>query len=177
MDDEAGGAEHPAGEGADVAVPEPTPRNPRQIRTRRRRRRRQLGTLLFLLVAAGVFAAAYFTLAGGGSSSNDASRTTSAAGAATTTGAPPFVGTYKTTSGINVRQGAGTNFPTVGTIEQGRTVTAVCVAQGQPVDTPSGSNSQWLKVAGSWPVGYVSAGYVTASADLSANKIPACPAA
>lgn len=154
--------------------PAPAPRNPRQVRARRRRRRRQFGTLLFVLVAAGVFAAAYFALAGGDDSSNDA--TNGAGSLVTTTVEPPFVGTYKATTGLNVRQGPGTSVPTVGVIETGRDVTVVCVVEGEMVNAPNGPNSQWLKVAGSWPVGYVSSAFVAVGDDLRTQKIPTCPA-
>src|SRR3954471_13041146 len=156
-------------------APVPGPRNTRQVRARRRRRRRQLGTLLFVMVAAGVFAAAYFALAGGDDSSNDAANATGSL--VTTTVEPPFVGSYKATTGLNVRQGPGTNVPTVGVIETGRDVTVVCVSEGEMVDAPSGPNSQWLKVAGAWPVGYVSSAFVAVGDDLRTQKIPTCPAA
>jgi uncharacterized protein YgiM (DUF1202 family) len=160
---------------AHEAAPEPAPRNPRQVRARRRRRRRQLGTLLFVLVAAGVFAAAYFAISGGDDDATD-DRATASSGV-TTTVVPPFIATYKATTGLNVRQSPATTAPVVGVVEQGRDVTAVCVVQGEVVTTASGANPQWLKIAGGWPVGYVSAAYVTAGADLTAGKIPACPAA
>jgi hypothetical protein len=159
----------------DAPAPAPgrAPLNPRQVRARRRRRRRQLGTLLFVVVAVGIFATAYFVLFGGDDDSS-ADRATGTSGV-TTTVVPPFVATYKTTTGVNVRQAPGTNAATVGTVEQGRDVTVVCVAEGEAVNAASGSSSQWLKVAGSWPVGYVSAAYVTTGDDLTGGKIPACP--
>jgi len=165
-------------EGAvDVPLPAPAPRNPRQVRARRRRRRRQLGTLVFLVVAAGVFAAAYFTLTGNDGSSESATTTTSAGAASATTTTAPFSGSYTVTTGVNVRQGAGTTFPTVGTVEQGKQVVVTCVAQGTPVDGPTGPNPQWLKITAPGTPGYVSAVYVTTGDDLTSGKIPACPAA
>jgi hypothetical protein len=155
--------------------PQPT-RNPRQVRARRRRRRRQFGTLLFVVVAAGVFAAAYFSLAGDDESSKGG---TSATGSlVTTTVAPPFVATYKATTGLNVRQSPGTNnVPIVGVVELGRDGTAVCMIEGEPVNTPSGPNTKWLGITGPWPAGYVSSAFVAVGDDLTANKIPACPTA
>jgi hypothetical protein len=151
-------------------------RNPRQVRARRRRRRRQFGTLLFVVVAAGVFAAAYFSVADDDESSKAGTSTTGSL--VTTTVAPPFVATYKATAGINVRQSPGTtNVPVVGVVETGRDVTVVCVIEGEPVNAPSGPNSQWLRVTGSWPVGYVSSAFVAVGDDLTAKKIPPCPAA
>jgi SH3 domain-containing protein len=162
----------------DLPSAAPAPSNPRQVRARRRRRRRLIGTLLFLLVAVAVFAAAYFALTGDDGSSDSSTTTTSAgSGGTTTTAAPAFAGSYKVTTGVNVRQGAGTTFPTVGTIETGRSVLVVCVAQGQPVDTPVGPNPQWLKITGLGPTGYISSLYVTTGDDLKNSKIPACPAA
>jgi Bacterial SH3 domain len=158
------------------ASPEPQGLTPRQVRARRRRRRRRFGTLAFLLVAGGVFAAAYFVLAGGGSSSGDG-KAASRSGT-TTTAAPPFFATYKVTSGLNVRGGPGTSSPTVGIVEQGHEVTAVCVAEGEAINGTDGlPNTKWLKIAGSWKVGYVSAAYVLTGSDLTSGKIPACPAA
>ena len=159
-----------------VAEPVPAPRNPRQVRARRRRRRRQIGTLIFLVVAAAVLATAYFALSGGDDSSDDAASTTAPAGAATTT-TVAFSGSYTAKTGINVRQGAGTSFPTVATVETGRPVTVVCVVDGEPVNAPTGSNSQWLRITAPAPGGYVSAAFVNVGDDLNSKKIPACPAA
>jgi hypothetical protein len=184
VEDESDGPEHSGREefsaddvppsGPEFAVPNAAAANPRQARARRRRRRRQIGTLLFVLVAIGVFAAAYFAIAGGDEDSKDSAAKSTAA---TTTVAPPFVASYKATTGLNVRQAPGTTAPTVGVVEQGRDVTVVCVVQGEVVAAASGPNPQWLKVAGGWPVGYVSAAYVSTGEDLSGGKIPACPAA
>jgi uncharacterized protein YraI len=132
------------------------------------------GTFLFIVVAVGVIGAAYFTLAGNDSSTNETATT---AALATTTVAPPFSTTYKATAGLNVRQSPATNVPIVGVVETGRDVTAVCVVEGELVTTPTGSSSQWLKVTGSWPVGYVSSAFVAVGDDLRAQKVPTCPAA
>jgi hypothetical protein len=158
-----------------AAEPAPAPRNPRQVRARRRRRRRQIGTLIFLVVAAAVLATAYFAVAGGDDSSDDTT-STSAPGAATTT-TVAFSGAYTATTGINVRQGAGTSFPTVATVETGRPVTVVCVVEGEPVNAPTGPNSQWLRITAPPPGGYVSAAFVNVGDDLNSKKIPVCPAA
>jgi len=179
------GSEELEPSGHEVVAPDPDPhagaarttrktRNPRQVRARRRRRRRLFGTFLFIVVAAGVFAAAYFSFAGDDAST---SGTATTAALVTTTTAPPFVATYKATTGLNVRQAPATNVPTVGVVETGRDVTVVCVVEGESVNGPSGPNSQWLKVTGSWPVGYVSAAFVAVGDDLRAQKIPTCPAA
>jgi len=164
------------GESELVAVPppQPAPRNPRQVRARRRRRRRQIGTLVFVLVAGGILATAYFAVAGDDGSNDEATATTLPIGATTTT-LPAFAGSYKVTTGVNVRQGAGTTFPAVGVIEQGRSVLVVCVVEGEVVNAPSGSNSQWLKVTGLGPSGYASAAFVAVGDDLRNKKIQTCP--
>ena len=53
----------------------------------------------------------------------------------------------------------------------------VCVIEGDRSNAPSGTNSQWLKVTGLGPSGYVSSAFVAVGDDLRNNKIPACPAA
>jgi hypothetical protein len=105
-----------AGEGSDAPPPIPA----RQVRARRRRHRRVLGTLLFFAVAIGVFAGAYFVLIDDDSPDRGAATATSA-GVTSTTVHPP-AGPYRVTTGVNVRQGPGTTFPTVGTIETGHVV-------------------------------------------------------
>jgi uncharacterized protein YraI len=172
--DEEGSDDFEERAAAATPAPEPAPRNPRQVRARRRRRRRQLGSVLFLVVAVGVVAAAYLTLTGDDDSSDEAATTTTAAGATTTTA--PFAGSYRVTTGVNVREGPGTTTRAVGTIETGRTVLVICVVEGEPVNAPSGTNSQWLKVTGLGPSGYVSSAFVTVGDDLRNAKIPTCPA-
>jgi uncharacterized protein YraI len=149
------------------------PRNPRQVRARRRRRRRAIGTLLFVVVALGIIAFAVFALSGSDDPSEEATTTTAAPTTSTTV---PFSAAYNVTDGVNVRQGPGTTFPTVGTVETGKSVVVTCVAQGEPVNGPNGADSQWLKVTGP-PAGYVTAIYVSTGDDLRNGKIPACPAA
>lgn len=160
------------------AEPRPEPGraalNPRQRRARRRRHRRQLGTLIFLLVAAAILATAYFAATANDDASDEATTTT---GALTTPTTAPFSAAYDVTTGVNVRQGAGTSFATVGTVETGKPVTVVCVAQGEPVSTPTGQNVQWLHITAPPPGGYVSAVFVAVGDDLTSKKIPACPAA
>ena len=53
----------------------------------------------------------------------------------------------------------------------------VCVVEGEPVNAPSGTNTQWLKITGLGPTGYVSSAFVTLGDDLRNGKIPACPPA
>ena len=156
-------------------APAAPPPNPRQIRARRRRRRRQIGTALFILVAIGVFGAAYLALNEDDSSEN-AVRTTGAAAGATTTTVAPLLGPYKVTTGVNVRQGPGTSFPSSGVIETGKSVFVACVIEGEAVDGPAGPNSQWLRISGFGPTGYLISIYVTTGDDLRTNKIPTCPA-
>jgi uncharacterized protein YraI len=122
-----------------------------------------------------VLAAAYFTFAGGDDASDETSSTSPTTGVTTTTAS--FSAAYTVTTGVNVRQGAGTSFPTVATVETGKPVTVVCVVEGEPVDSPNGPNAQWLHVTAPAPGGYVSAVFVSTGADLTSNKIPTCPAA
>jgi hypothetical protein len=156
-------------------APEPVARNPRQVRARRRRRRRQIGTLIFVLVAGAILATAYFAIAGGDDSTDDATGTS--AGATTTT-APPFSASYAVITGVNVRPTPGTASPTIAVVEQGHDVTVLCVVEGESVTAASGKvSTQWLKVGGLWPAGYVSAAFVRTGEDLTSQKIPVCPAA
>ena len=176
MDDTSGGAEGPDEvPGATSPGLGRAPTNQRQARARRRRRRRRIGAAIFVIVAGAVLATAYFAIAGGGGDSPDESAGTSTTQpAATTTTALAFAGGYKVTTGVNIRQGPGTTFPTVGTVEQGRTILVLCVVNGELVNAPSGPNQQWLKMTGFGPSGYVSAAFVTTGDDLRNNKIPAC---
>jgi len=163
-------------EPASEPEPEPASRTPRQRRVRRRRRRRQLGTLLFVAVAGAILVIAYLAVSGDDDASDDARGTTPATAEVTSTTAP-FAGTYQVTTGVNVREGAGTTFATVGVVEQGRDVVVACAVDGEVVAAPTGANPKWLKVTGEWSIGYVSAAFVTVGDDLRTNKIPACPPA
>jgi hypothetical protein len=163
--------EQPGGQGSGA----PPPRTARQLRARRRRRRRAIGTLVFIAVAIGIFAAAYFVFIGDDSSDRDAATATTAG--VTTTSVPKPAGPYRVTTGVNVRQGPGTNFPAVGTIETGHQVFVSCVVDGQPVDAPSGPVTKWLRLTGFGPVGYLTVAYVDVGDDLNVpGKIPACAA-
>jgi len=149
----------------------PTASPARPVRARRRRRRRRLGALVFALIAVGVVGATYLSLTGGSKSSE--ARKTVTTLPVTTTVAKPF-GPYKVTTGVNVRQGAGTNFPSAGTISTGHSVFVACVVEGQPVAAPSGPETRWLRLSGFGPTGYVTALYVNTGDDLTNNKIPRC---
>ena len=149
-------------------------RNPRQVRARRRRRRRRFGVLVFVAVAVGVFAAAYVGLASDDNSSDSTDESAIAIAPTTTTVVKPL-GPYKVTTGVHVRQGAGTSFPAVGTIEVGHDVFVACYVDGEPVDSPNGPITQWLKLTGFGPHGWVTALYVSTGDDLTNNRIPPCP--
>jgi hypothetical protein len=152
------------------AADEPTRR---LARARRRRWRRRIGTLLFLLVAVGVFGLAYLSFA----NDDDEDTTTTTVDLAPTTTVAKVLGPYKVTTGVNVRQGPGTTFATVGTVETGKTVMVECVAEGQSVTGSTGPSTQWLKLTGDGPLGFVTVVYVAVGDDLRTNKIPACPPA
>ena len=159
----------------EVAPGAPAPLTPRQRATRRRHRRRVLGVLVFVLVAGGVFAAAYFALAGPDNSSNVATGPTTEL--TTTTTGPKAAGPYRVITGGNIRQGPGTTFPSVGTIETGHVVFVTCVVDGQSVDGPTGPSTKWLRLIGFGPTGYLTVQYVDLGTDLSVpGKIPVCPA-
>jgi uncharacterized protein YraI len=133
-----------------------------------------IGTLLFLAVAIGIFATAYFVFVGTDDSSDPAA---TASTAITTTSVPKPAGPYRVTTGVNVRQGPGTTFPSVGTIETGHEVFVSCVVDGQPVDAPTGPVTKWLRLTGFGPVGYLTVAYVDVGDDLNvAGKIPTCTA-
>lgn len=129
-----------------------------------------------MLVAAGVLGAAYLAVAGPDDSSDRSRASTASTGPTTTTVGKP-AGPYRVTTGVNVRQGPGTNTPSVGTIQTGHEVFVECVAEGQPVDGPNGPVTKWLRLTGFGPVGYVTVLYVDVGDDLNvAGKIPVCAA-
>ncbi|MDQ1431482.1 MAG: hypothetical protein QOF40_2084 [Actinomycetota bacterium] len=133
------------------------------------------GVLLFFVVAIGVFSATYLTFVGSDSSSNNAAAPT--AELATTTTGPKVAGPYRVITGVNVRQGPGTNYPSVGTIQTGHVVFITCTVDGQPVVGPRGPSTKWLKLIGFGPIGYITVQYVDIGSDLDApGKIPVCAA-
>ena len=160
---------------ADDPVDGPRERTPRERQRRKRRRRHAIGWLVFLLAAAGILAAAYTTF--GGSNSSD---TKSAAG---TTTAPPTTtiapaGPFKTTSGVNVRNGPSTSQPAIATLDLGTQVMVVCAIQGEAVNTQGGPQTIWVKITAGATTGYVSAAYVDTGPVLGdPTKIGDCPAA
>jgi len=166
--DETSTGDEPAG---------PAPLTPRQVRARRRRRRRAIGVVVFLLVALGIIGVAYFAVADPGDDSSGRADSAGSSTSPTTTTVVKPAGPYRVTTGVNVRQGPGTDFPTVGTIETGHMVFASCVIEGAPVQGPSGPVTKWLRLAGFGPAGYLTVAYVDTGDDLNvAGKIPACAA-
>ena len=125
------------------------------------------------MVAVAIFAAAYFTVAGD-DSADETTGTTVPEASTSTTAVKPF-GPYQVTAGVNLRQGPGTTFPTVATIETGHKVFVSCVTDGEVVDGPNGPIGQWLKTTGFGPQGYLTVLYVDTKDDLRNNAIPACP--
>jgi uncharacterized protein YraI len=127
-------------------------------------------------VAIGIFAAAYFVFIGTDDSSSHDAATATTEGA-TTTSVPKPAGPYRVTTGVNVRQGPGTTFPSVGTIQTGHQVFVSCVVEGQPVDAPTGPVTKWVRLTGFGPVGYLTVAYVDVGDDLNVpGKIAACTA-
>jgi hypothetical protein len=150
------------------------PVNQRQRRARRRRRRRRIGTALFILVAVAILGAAY--LAVSSDDSSDETTATTVPGLTTTTTEPKPFGPYSVTAGVNVRQGPGTSYPAIATLETGRRVFVSCVVDGEVVNGPNGPIGQWLRTTGFGPQGYLTALYVNTRDDLRNNTIPKCPA-
>lgn len=133
-----------------------------------------IGWLVFLLAAGGILYTAYSTF--GGSDSSDADRTPGSTTAPTTTTIAP-AGPFKTTAGVNVRNGPATTQPVVATLDLGTEVMVVCAIQGEAVNTPGGPQPIWLKVTAGSKTGYVSAVYVDVGRNLSdPTKIGSCPA-
>ena len=134
-----------------------------------------IGWLVFFLAAGGILYAAYATF--GGSDSSDADRTIGSTTAPTTTTVAP-AGPFKTTAGVNVRNGPATTQPVVATLDLGTEVMVVCAIQGEAVTTPGGPQTIWLKVTAGAETGYVSAVYVDVGQILAdPTKIGDCPAA
>jgi uncharacterized protein YraI len=155
--------------GGEPAARAPASLTPRERRARRRRRRRILGALLFVAVAAGIIGVAYLAVAGP-DDSDQADPSTASSGPTTTTVAKP-AGPYRVTTGVNVRQGPGLEFATVGTIETGHSVFVSCVTEGASVD----GVTKWLRLTGFGPAGYLTVRYVDTGDDLNIEgKIPAC---
>jgi len=128
---------------------------------------------VFLAVAVGVLAVAYFSLVGSDTSSNDTARVRTPRSTTTTTPRP--AGPYRVVTGVNVREGPGTNYPTAGTIETGHEVFVACVIDGESIDGPIGPSTKWVRLAGFGPQGYVTVQYVTIGPDLdNPDKIPVC---
>jgi hypothetical protein len=159
--------EHPTGD--EPAAPARASLTPRERRARRRRRRRILGVLVFVAVAGGIIGVAYLAVAGP-DDSDQADQSTTSSGPPTTTVAKP-AGPYRVTTGVNVRQGPGLNFATVGAIETGHSVFVSCVTEGASVD----GVTKWLRTTGFGPVGFLTVRYVDTGDDLNiAGKIPDC---
>jgi Bacterial SH3 domain len=164
--------DQPAGDAPGVQAPLMPRQLAAQHRRRRRRRRRAFGVLVFVAVAVGVFAAAYFSLVGTDSSKDTAGRRPPLS---TTTTAPRPAGPYRVVTGVNVREGPATTYPSVGTVETGHVVFVACVIDGEPVEGPIGPSTKWVRLAGFGPQGYVTAQYVNMGSDLDIpGKIPVC---
>jgi hypothetical protein len=155
---------------------QPRELTPRERQRRQRRRRRLIGWIAFLLVAGGILAAAYATFGGNRSSEHSQAAGTTTVPPTTTT-VPP-AGPFKTTAGVNVRNGPATTQPVVATLDLGTEVMVVCAIQGEAVNTPGGPQTIWVKVTAGATNGYVSAVYVDIGPTLAdPTKIGECPAA
>ena len=143
-------------------------------RRRRRRVRHAIGWLVFLLVAGGILYAAWSAV-GGTDSSDDDFR--AAASTTTSTTTPlPSVGPFKTNDGVNVRVGPSTTAAVVGLLELGTDVLVHCAVQGDPVTTPGGTQTIWVRISSGTLTGYVNASFVDTGKVLGdPEKIPDCP--
>jgi hypothetical protein len=152
--------------------------SPRRVR-RRRRARVAFWVVFTIIVLAGVGAvAALFGGGSDGSSTGSPGDVTSADGgtgaAATTTttaAALPPAKPFKVTDGVNVREGPGTSYRIVGTIETGYEVLVVCVIDGETVDGPSGPTNKWVRVVFNDLKGYVTNQYVATGAAVNDPNI------
>jgi hypothetical protein len=134
-----------------------------------------IGWIVFLLVAGGILYAAFATF--GDSGSSEHSRAGGTTTAPSTTTIPP-AGPFKTTAGVNVRNGPATTQPIVATLDLGTEVMVVCAIQGAAVNTPGGPQTIWVKVTAGATTGFVSAVYVDIGPTLAdPTKIGDCPAA
>jgi hypothetical protein len=110
------------------------------------------------------------TLAPGATTTAPAAPTTTAKGkrgAATTLPPLPPPKPFKITAstGVNVREGPGTTYKVIGTVQTGVEVLVVCSIDGESVDSPVGPSTKWVRVTfntegGDTLTGYVSAPYV-----------------
>jgi hypothetical protein len=133
-----------------------------------------LGWLLFLVAAGGILAAAYATF--GGTDSSDGARTAGTTTAPPTTTIAP-AGPFKTTAGVNVRNGPATSQPAIATLDLGTPVMVLCAIQGEAVNTQGGPQTIWVKITAGATTGYVSAAYVDTGPVLGdPTKIGDCPA-
>ncbi len=129
--------------------------------------------LVFVAVVVGVFVAAYVTLSGPDDSSTQATSDTGQS--TTTTTVPKPKGPYRVITGVNIRQGPGTTYPSLGKIELGHTVFVTCVTDGESVDGPTGPSTKWVRLGGFAAGGYLTVQYVDMKTDLQIpGKIPAC---
>jgi len=133
-----------------------------------------VGTVLAALVAGLVF---FIASSASNDSSNTAADGSTTLSTTTTTRAP--AGPFKVITGVNVRTGPGPNFPVVGLIETGFTVTAICVVpDGPSYAGPAGQSTSWLRVTSIVPSAWVASPYVATGGAIDDPKvIPVCTAA
>ncbi|MFB9839159.1 CHAP domain-containing protein [Actinoallomurus acaciae] len=80
------------------------------------------------------------------------------------TAADAATGTVNTSgTALSVRSGAGTSYPTVGSVADGNSVTISCQTRGTTITGTYGTSSVWDKITS--PAGYVSDAYVYTGSD------------
>ncbi|WP_329255319.1 CHAP domain-containing protein [Actinoallomurus sp. NBC_01490] len=80
------------------------------------------------------------------------------------TAADAATGTVNTSgTALSVRSGAGTSYPTVGSVADGKSVTITCQTRGTTITGTYGTSSVWDKITS--PAGYVTDAYVYTGSD------------
>jgi hypothetical protein len=84
-------------------------------------------------------------------------------------------------TGVNVRDGPGTTYKIIGTVQTGVEVLVVCVIDGEAVDGPIGPTTKWARITfntegGDTLTGYASAQFVSLGAALNDTTVVGlCP--
>jgi uncharacterized protein YraI len=133
------------------------------------------GVLLFLAVVVGL--GVFIATSTSSDSPKEVAGASSTLPMTTTTMAP--AGPFKVITGVNLRTGPGPNFPVVGLIETGFTVTAICVVpDGPSYSGPAGPSTSWLRVTSIVPSAWVASPYVATGGAIDDPKvIPVCTTA
>jgi hypothetical protein len=94
-----------------------------------------------------------------------------------TSNATPRTGSSSYTLGaeLNLRNGPGTNFQTLGLVPEGSSVIVQCTTTGESVDGLHGADDRWNRISYQGQTGYVANGFVSTGTDIAdRSKIPIC---